>query len=270
VFVRIAAGLTGLAVLIPVLVWGGWPGVDAVCAIAALVGLHEYGRMAFSEHGLARRAVVMVGGALCFGGLLYGGLAWVGALCVGALLGAFLVEMAVARSLDGAADRVGRMFMGMAYIGLLLPWVALVRRLDQGVALIFLLLAATWLGDTGAFFSGKALGRHKMAPLLSPNKTWEGMLGGLLASMLGALAVGLIAGVDLPWYLLMALGGLVDIAGVLGDLAESLMKRTWGVKDSGSIMPGHGGILDRIDSVLFSAPVLYLALYLIEMIQGTA
>ena len=123
--------------------------------------------------------------------------------------------------------------------------------------MMLFLLAATWLGDTGAYFAGRFFGRTKLFERISPKKTWEGAIGGLVVSSLGAAAIARATG--LPFGLLEAilLAAVLDIAGVVGDLAESMLKRAWGVKDSGWIMPGHGGILDRIDSLLFTAPLLW-------------
>ena len=112
-----------------------------------------------------------------------------------------------------------------------------------------------WGFDTGAFFAGRWFGRHQMAPLISPKKTWEGAGGGLILALIGVFLFTLPIGV--AWYHVVAIGVLVSIAATLGDLAESLLKRDIGVKDSGTIMPGHGGILDRIDSLLFAILVVF-------------
>jgi phosphatidate cytidylyltransferase len=178
--------------------------------------------------------------------------------------------MGTTPDLEGAADRVGRLLLGALYVGGLLAFIPLVRRLDQGVGWIFVLLASSWLGDTGAYFAGRAFGRHKLAPRLSPKKTWEGAIGGFFASSAGAVLFGLLFGLDTPWIVVAALGGVLDVFGVLGDLAESMLKRAFGVKDSGGILPGHGGILDRVDSVLFAAPVLYLVVFWVIQVPDYA
>lgn len=261
-FARVAAGLVGTAVVVPLLIWGGPLAVDALCCFALAVGLLEYGRMAFEPRSL--RIAVAVLGALLYTATLYVGPRAAGPVVVAACLAAFVVVMATSPGMEGAADRVARLLLGTIWIGGLLAFVPLVRRLDQGVGWTFVLLAATWLGDTGAFFAGKFFGRHKMAPRLSPKKTWEGAAGGFLAAIGGAVLFGWLTGLAAPWGFLALVGAVVDVAGVLGDLAESLLKRAFGVKDSGTIMPGHGGILDRVDSVLFAAPVLYLLVFLLQ------
>jgi phosphatidate cytidylyltransferase len=256
-FARIAAGLIGVAILVPSLIWGGVIAVDLFVWFALGVGLYEYGRMAFPQEPVLR-AGVACGGALVFAASVYLGLGWLGPVLAGLTLAGFLLVMATSTSMDGAADRVGRLILGVLYVGGLLAFVPLIRRFDGGMGWIFVLLAASWLGDTGAYFAGRAFGRHKLAPVLSPKKTWEGAVGGFLTSMGGAVLFAWLCGLEVPWLVMAAMGGVLDIFGVLGDLAESMLKRAFGVKDSGTIMPGHGGILDRIDSVIFAAPVLFL------------
>jgi phosphatidate cytidylyltransferase len=127
--------------------------------------------------------------------------------------------------------------------------------------LIFLLLG-TWGFDSAAFFSGRYLGRHKLAPSISPAKSWEGVAGGMLLSIIAALLFTVIP-LHLPWYIAVILGIWIGIAAVVGDLAESLIKRSTHVKDSGQFMRGHGGMLDRIDSLLFVSIAVYVFAQLI-------
>jgi phosphatidate cytidylyltransferase len=127
----------------------------------------------------------------------------------------------------------------------------------HGSAWLFLVLGATWAGDSAAFFVGSRFGRRRLCPGLSPNKTWAGAFGGLAGSLAGGLlSLPLFAGeASLPFVALTSLA--VGLTGQLGDLFESLWKRAKGVKDSGNLIPGHGGILDRIDSLLIGIPVCY-------------
>ena len=129
--------------------------------------------------------------------------------------------------------------------------------LPHGVWWVLLMLLGTWGFDSAAFFAGRHLGRHKLAPNISPGKTWEGVLGGLVLSIAAAVLFTVLP-FGLPWYLAVVLGVWIGAAAVLGDLAESLIKRQTHVKDSGNFMLGHGGILDRIDSVLFVAIAIYV------------
>lgn len=150
---------------------------------------------------------------------------------------------------------------------LLPPWVLLAwlhSAHDDGPVLILMLLAVVWAADTGAFFVGRACGRHKLAPQVSPGKTWEGVIGGLLlAGLVGAIA-GAVTGYG---ALEVALVGVTSAAiSVVGDLNVSMFKRNAGLKDSGSLLPGHGGVLDRIDSVTAAAAMFVLGLLLVGII----
>lgn len=133
------------------------------------------------------------------------------------------------------------------------PWLILPR----GCWWLLVTLLGVWGFDSAAFFTGRYFGRHKLAPHISPGKTWEGVAGGLVLSVLAALLFSVVP-LGVPWYLAIPLGLLIGVAAVCGDLAESLIKRQTHVKDSGQIMPGHGGLLDRIDSLLFAVVVVYL------------
>lgn len=122
---------------------------------------------------------------------------------------------------------------------------------------IFFFLLVVWLGDTGAYYLGRAFGRHKLAPRISPKKTVEGAVGGLLGNVLAALLSKKIFLPGASIFSLLVLSGIMGVASQLGDLAESALKRGAGVKDSSNLLPGHGGLLDRIDGILFAAPVLF-------------
>jgi phosphatidate cytidylyltransferase len=157
------------------------------------------------------------------------------------------------------------------YTGVTLLSIPALREEANGPSLVTFLLCVVWAGDTVALYVGRAFGRHKMAPSLSPNKTWEGAAGSVAGSLLVAggllglehyLAVRFdsarLSYPDPLWYWLL-LAVLVNVAAQVGDLAESALKRSVGVKDSGTLLPGHGGILDRIDALLLAAPVLWYA-----------
>jgi phosphatidate cytidylyltransferase len=156
--------------------------------------------------------------------------------------------------------QVGIAVLGAAYPGLLLSALVRLRQLDRGEYWILLALVVTWFNDTGAYFAGRAFGRHKLYPRVSPSKTVEGAIGGLLASVAGAIAVQMLFLPRLPLWGAAVIGAGGAILGPLGDLSESMLKRAWGAKDSGHLLPGHGGLLDRIDALLFNAPfVLFCA-----------
>jgi phosphatidate cytidylyltransferase len=137
--------------------------------------------------------------------------------------------------------------------------------LPAGIWWLLVVLLGVWGFDGAAFFSGRYFGRHKLAPMISPAKTWEGVAGGLVLSIIACLVLTIVP-LHVPWYLAILLGVLIGGAATLGDLAESLIKRQTHVKDSGQIMPGHGGMLDRIDSILFAAIIVYIFVQLMQAI----
>lgn len=145
---------------------------------------------------------------------------------------------------------------GTLYIGWLLGHIVLMNDLSQGACYILLSLFVTWLIDSGAYFTGSYLGKHKLCPHISPKKTIEGALGGFLAGVMSTIGFGTFW-LKLPLEHMIIMGAIVGIIAQLGDLAESALKRYADIKDSGNIIPGHGGILDRVDSILFVIPVVY-------------
>ena len=156
------------------------------------------------------------------------------------------------------------LFFGVAYISGCLSYLISIRQMTDGTALIVFLLTMIWGGDAGAYYVGRAMGKRKLYPAISPNKTVEGSLGGLLGSfMTGVLAkfalVPLFSLADL-FFLTLLLGTF----GQLGDLAESMLKRSAGVKDSSGLIPAHGGLLDKLDSVAFAAPMFYYYLFWVK------
>lgn len=148
---------------------------------------------------------------------------------------------------------------GILYVGWLLSFLVGLR-LDAGRNWVFFALFTTFGSDTIAFFVGRALGRHRLAPSISPNKTWEGAIGGVFGAIIISLLFTLTTPLNLPinYGQAVLLGLLVSVFGQFGDLVESLLKRNVGVKESGKMMPGHGGFLDRMDSVVFAGIVVYL------------
>jgi phosphatidate cytidylyltransferase len=167
------------------------------------------------------------------------------------------------------ADATAAIFT-LVYTGFTLISLPVLREEANGPSLVAFLLCAVWAGDSAALYVGRAWGRHKLAPTLSPNKSWEGSLGSVGGSLLAAgILLGLatllqahdIAVLSYPeetWYWLL-LAVIINIAAQVGDLAESALKRSAGVKDSGTLLPGHGGVLDRMDALLLAAPALWYA-----------
>ncbi len=258
---RVASGV----ILFPLAVWltvlGGWPFALLAC-FAAVVGAAELLRM-FGPLRVAEWLAVAVAGAMPLAAAAGAGQslfpAWVApglAVALVLLLSAFLFRRG---PLEAMPPRVGLAALSWLYCGLLISTVVGLRRF--GVAWVILAFVVTWANDTFAYFAGHAFGRHRMLERISPKKTWEGFAGGAAGSIVGALITRALFPEDLgvlsPVAMaLLAAGGAV--LGPLGDLCESLLKRAAGVKDSGKIIPGHGGLLDRIDALLFVAPWIFL------------
>jgi phosphatidate cytidylyltransferase len=156
-------------------------------------------------------------------------------------------------------DAVTNTLFPMVFVGLALSYLIGLRRVpgEDGSDLLLLLFLCVILADTAAYYGGSNLGRRRMAPRISPNKSWEGAIFGMAGSIAGGLFAHHWFFQRLPLAHALALGVVLGLAAILGDLSESLIKRASGVKDSSSLIPGHGGLLDRADSLLFAAPVLY-------------
>ena len=176
------------------------------------------------------------------------------ALVIAAFADALLFE----REILNAPRRVSLALLGAVYPGLLLAALIPLRKLPRGEWWIVLALTVTWLNDTFAYFSGRAFGRHKLYERVSPSKTWEGALGGAAGSVLGALVVAHLWIPELPALGAALIGAGAAVLGPAGDLSESMLKRAFGAKDSSRLLPGHGGLLDRIDALLFNAPFVLL------------
>jgi phosphatidate cytidylyltransferase len=271
----LATRIASVVVLLPLIiaaVW--WPPTTALLAgLAIVLAIGELFAI-FRHGGYAPRKVegITIGLAIC-AATFFQPLTTIDLMLVvifGSIIGALIVEIA-RHERQTSLLSWALTFAGAYYVGGLLSSYLLLRQLDMplqngwlafagippGAAWVFFTLAITWLQDTGAFFVGRKLGRTKMAPILSPKKSWEGFFGGMAAAIATALFCVPLLGLPITLWQAAILGVVAGIFGPLGDLAESLIKRQVGVKDSGFIIPGHGGILDRIDSILFTGPVVY-------------
>jgi len=246
---------------------------------ASLIAMHEAFAMLLPAED--RRAALVLGGVataafywldpavLAGYGVVPAVFSWEGAAGIGQAVPLALAVVAPGlyflfrfRDLPTVAGRYAATVAGIVYAGYLLTYLAklkLIERFQPGTGgdAVLIVLIVAWVADTGAYFAGRFLGQARRYEAVSPKKTWAGAWGGLAGSLVGAAALKLISAHWLSWLdvALIAIPG--GILGQLGDLAESLIKRSVGVKDSGSLLPGHGGLLDRVDAVLFIAPYAY-------------
>jgi len=161
-------------------------------------------------------------------------------------------------SIDEALPSSAIAVMGTLYVGMLGGSLIRMRGdFPVGPKLVFFLLIVVWIGDAGAYYTGRAFGRHKLSPRISPKKTIEGLVGGITTSIIAAIVIHFTFFPEFPLLHAIVAGVILSACGVIGDLAESLWKRSADVKDSGTLIPGHGGFLDRFDSIFFTAPILY-------------
>jgi phosphatidate cytidylyltransferase len=218
--------------------------IGLVCALAVDEFLSLAERKGIGRPGrwfLVPSALV----AICF----LGGANWVvTAFAFSALM--LMTAMIFSERIETVLGRVGMGLAGVAYCSLTLGFIIMMPR-EQ----VLLLFAIIWIGDSAAFYVGRALGRHSLAAKVSPKKTIEGSAAGLIGSVVAGVIGAFFLGES--WLQVAGISAATAIAGQVGDLAESVLKRSAGVKDSSSILPGHGGILDRLDSLFFAAPVFY-------------
>ncbi|WP_028646864.1 phosphatidate cytidylyltransferase [Nocardiopsis sp. CNT312] len=239
-----------------------WPQLFTIITVAGvLIGLREVNR-AFVGKGVKPALVPLaVGGALMQPAAHFGGAEWlVGAT---ALTAVACLVWRLRGGQDGFVADVSANLFILVYLPFLFGiWQLLIAHPEDGQFRLIAFIVVTISSDIGGYFAGILLGRHRMAPVISPNKTWEGFGGSVVAcAVAGALCVVLM--LDGPWWVGAVLGLAVVFAATVGDLIESLFKRDLGVKDMGSFMPGHGGLMDRLDSLLIASPVAWVVLSLL-------
>lgn len=269
---RIKTPLVVIPILLLIIHWGVIPFFLLVLA-GVIVSLLEFYHLMERRNYHPQKFLGVLGGFfLClsfflFQGKLSGGL---GGFVVTIFLFLILIDVIFKKEIKFGVSSVSVTFLGIFYISWLLSHLILLRDLrPHGKGLIYLLFITTWCVDTGAYWVGTKFGRHKLSRLISPNKTWEGAISGLLTGI--GVVFGCRALLGLQFFTRLNLdlnfitpigclitGLLLGIGGQVGDLAESLFKRNAGVKDSGNLFPGgHGGMLDKVDSLMFNAPLLY-------------
>jgi phosphatidate cytidylyltransferase len=259
--VRVATAVVGLPVIGVFVFWQDSRGFTALCLLTALLSLVEYTGLTMPGRPWAERAGIVLLGCGLFLGLILRpdlGMVWLFA----SVMACGILLLPRATDLPAAWTRLASAGFGVFYVAGLLSALPLLHA-QMGPAWVALAIAVTFGNDSGAYFTGRAFGRHKLAPAISPGKTVEGAVGGLVASLAIVFAA---RGLFMPSLTLsdcVMIGVPAAIVGPAGDLVESLLKRAAGAKDSGRLLPGHGGMLDRIDALLFVGA--YVCLYATQM-----
>ena len=252
---RIVVSLIGLPLVLGMLWLGSW-WLSGLVVAAALVAVHEFVTMARPLRPLA--PAIYVGVVLGLVGAHLGGIAWL----LGGLLATFVfafVLNAFSRTRAPSTVAIGATILGAVWVGSGLGALVLLREEhDKARLFAFTALLTVWAADTFAYFAGRLFGRHKLAPSLSPGKTWEGFIVGSLAGVfVSFVALYDTRGSYLSSWQAVVLGLVVVLASAAGDLFESMLKRDMEVKDTGRLLGGHGGMLDRVDALLFAAPAAF-------------
>ncbi len=233
--------------------------------LATFLGVREYYNLVLPHSKWIERAVG-IGLALILSlAISFGGMKDISPFLVIVLLILAVLSMAVSQDLSSTISKMGITLFGILFVGFLLAYVSLIRNMPNGRLWVLFLIITVWAGDIFALLIGSFLGRHKLYPKISPNKTFEGLGGAVAGSIIVALVFSwlFIQNLKMGSCILLAMG--LGILGQLGDFTESMVKRSAQVKDSGNLIPGHGGMLDRLDSFLFSAPFFHYALlYLLK------
>lgn len=263
---RIMSGAFLVVLTVATLLCGGWL-LFGVCLLISLIGMYELYKVLKIEKSLLAAVGYLT--AIFYYILVYTGYESYNMLLI-VLSIMFLMTVYVFTFPRYQSNQIMITFLGIFYVALMLSYIYKVRILDDGIYLVWLIFVASWGNDTFAYFSGVFLGKHKMAPKLSPKKSVEGAIGGIVgATVLGAVYGAIVSShmSDIfanPVFTFATASCIGSILAIVGDLAASAIKRNHDIKDYGNLIPGHGGILDRFDSVIFTAPAVYWAVFIIN------
>jgi phosphatidate cytidylyltransferase len=259
---RIISGLIMFAILVFTL-WSANPVYFiALAVIAILLGMHEFYSLAARVGLHCERWLAFCGGAAILVGFCYSQVGLIIAALVMVTILTLIFALSRPSEFEQSLASAAATVFGVVYVPLLMGFAVAIKLLDnrverQGSKLLGFVFLVVIASDVGAYFTGRAIGKHKLAPNISPGKTVEGGIGGLGLGIVGAIISKQFFFQEMKWTHLIVLAIILVIVGVFGDLCESMLKRGAKAKDAASIIPGHGGILDRLDSLLFNAPLIY-------------
>ena len=256
---RLFTGLVGIPLLIVLIGWGDARLFQVFVFLVTLGALSEYFSIGFP--GGPRDQIIGIAFGLAVSSVVFFPQLTPGELILAPLLVLmFSIYIFMHVQLEERLARLACTLLGSLYLGYLLPHWSSLFRLPHGRAWVFFVLVVIMAGDIWAYFVGRRFGTKKLAPEISPGKTVEGAVGYVLGSVLAGSLVGIFLDIGLSWIELAIVSGLLSVLGQLGDLFESWIKRVFAVKDSGRLLPGHGGLLDRLDSLIF--PAVFTTTYL--------
>ena len=263
---RIATGVLGVAVLLLLILFGGTLGIFLIATVLSLAMTDEFARMVYRLSDRSEKRYVLLFSAwfIALGALILAHSEYeLLVLCFLALFGYYLfTAQRHAEELNPHFKELMFSIFGLLYLALLPTYLPKIHESSWGVLWTIEFFLVNWATDIGAYFAGRKYGQRRLYPLISPKKTKEGGVGGLAAALGATLVFKLAVFHAMPWAAVIIVPLLVGAAAQVGDLCESLLKRAFDVKDSGSTLPGHGGFLDRFDGVVFSLPIMYACIRL--------
>jgi phosphatidate cytidylyltransferase len=261
---RVITGVLGGLFLLALIIWGGWIGIFFITAVVAMAMTHEYATIVYSldDRTEKRYALLCAAWFELLGSLLAPRSEFEALILAFCAYFAYFLFTAGRHASDASSlkthfNEAAVSVFGLVYLTLLFLFLPRIHQSVNGIQWTIVFLLIVFSGDTGAYFAGKKFGRTKLYPAVSPKKTREGAAGGIALGYVMVLFSKAVFFREMPWGAVAVLPVIVGSMAQIGDFCESLVKRAYGVKDSGSILPGHGGFLDRFDGVVFSLPVMY-------------
>jgi phosphatidate cytidylyltransferase len=252
--------LTGLilaAVIFVIIIFGSPVALAVVIAFASMIGIWEYNNIVFGHCFLIEKIEGLVFAFIIPFVVFWGNSQLLIAVIAFCIIISFIIFLWSIKDSNFEIITVAKVILGLLYIPFLISHLILIRNLDKGVYWVLFLLVIAFAGDITALYIGKYFGKHKLIPLVSPGKTVEGTIGLVMGSTIACLIFGYFIFPEISFLHITALAFVGSIIGQLGDLSESAIKRNYGLKDASSILPGHGGLMDRMDCLLFIAPFVY-------------
>ena len=255
---RWITGIIAAPLLFLIIGYGSEEVFAALIVVVILTAYYEYNELMFGAAAVAEKREGMVIAFIIAATAFMGDTSLLLSVTTFSVLGAFILSLFhINKNHSFDINPLAKRILGLMYIPFMLSYFIFIRRAENGVLWIFFILILAFFGDIAAFYVGKTMGKRKLIPLVSPGKTVEGTVGLVVGSIVGCILFKVLFFPSLLWVHAVVLGFVGSIIGQLGDLCESVIKRVSGVKDSGAILMGHGGLLDRLDCLIFIVPFVY-------------